>query len=76
MEDPSAPLPVIIGTKAATIPAGSGRRSVSVTLDGGETGNVLVRLQPAAACSFQHVKLEVGDPSDALGGRPRSNVEE
>ncbi|MET0527430.1 MAG: DUF2793 domain-containing protein, partial [Microvirga sp.] len=59
VQDPSANLPVIVGTKAATISAGSGRRSVTITLDGTETGHVSVRLQPSAACSFQNVKLEI-----------------
>ncbi|WP_262027656.1 DUF2793 domain-containing protein [Microvirga sp. Mcv34] len=60
LEDLSEPLPVSIGSKAATIPAGSGRRSASVTLDGSETGNLTVRLQPSAACTFKRAKLEVG----------------
>ncbi|WP_114945487.1 DUF2793 domain-containing protein [Microvirga calopogonii] len=60
VEDPSEPLPIFIGSKAATIPAGAGRRSVSVTLDGVETGNITVRLQPSGTCSFRRVKLEVG----------------
>ncbi|MEE1611213.1 DUF2793 domain-containing protein [Microvirga sp. CF3016] len=60
VEDPSAPLPVLIGSKAATIPAGSGRRSAGVTLDGSETGHIAVRLQPSTPCSFKRVKLEVG----------------
>lgn len=70
MEDPSAPLPVLIGTKAATIPAGSGRRSASVTLEAGETGNVLVRLQPAGTCTFKRMKLEVGSHATAWAGTP------
>ena len=60
VEDPSGPLPVLIGSKAATIPAGSGRQAVSVTLDGGEIGNITLRLQPEEACSFRHAKLELG----------------
>jgi hypothetical protein len=31
-----------------------------VTLDGGETGNITLRLQPATACSFRRAKLEIG----------------
>jgi hypothetical protein len=49
-----------VGTKAATLSAGSGRRSVTITLDGTETGHVTVRLQPSAVCSFKNVKLEIG----------------
>lgn len=60
VQNPSANLPVVVGTKAATIPAGSGRRSVTVTLEEGETGHLTVRLQPITACSFQNVKLEIG----------------
>jgi hypothetical protein len=60
VEDPSGPLPVLIGSKAATIPVGSGRQAASVTLDGGETGNITLRLSPAADCSFRNIKLEVG----------------
>jgi hypothetical protein len=60
VENPSGPLPVLIGSHAATIPAGSGRQAASVTLDGGETGNITLRLQPEAACSFRNIKLEVG----------------
>ncbi|MBF9195219.1 DUF2793 domain-containing protein [Microvirga terrestris] len=60
VENPSAPLPFVIGSKTATIAAGSGRQGASVTLEGGDTGNLTLRLQPGAACSFKHVKLEVG----------------
>ncbi|MBJ6126186.1 DUF2793 domain-containing protein [Microvirga splendida] len=60
VEDPSAALPVLVGSKSAVIPAGSGRQAASVTLDGAETGNITVRLQPEAACTFRRVKLELG----------------
>lgn len=70
VEDPSAPLPVLIGSKAATIPAGSGRRSAGVTLDGSETGHITVRLQPSAPCSFKRVKLEVGAHATPWMGLP------
>ncbi|MBA1158045.1 DUF2793 domain-containing protein [Microvirga mediterraneensis] len=70
VEDPSDPLPIFIGSKAATIPAGSGRRSASVTLDGTETGNITVRLQPSGTCSFKRVKLEVGTYATPWTGVP------
>jgi hypothetical protein len=70
VQDPSAPLPVTIGTKTATIPAGAGRRSATVTLDPAETGNILVRLQPASACAFKHVKLEIGSSMTPWVGDP------
>ena len=60
VQDPTTPLAVTIGTKLATIPAGAGTRSATVTLDAAETGNILVRLQAASACSFKRVKLEAG----------------
>lgn len=71
VQDPSTPLPVLVGTKTATIPAGSGRRSVTVTLDGSETGHVTIRLQPSTACSFKNVKLETGAfPTPWMGEPP------
>jgi hypothetical protein len=70
VEDPSTALPIMIGTKAATIPAGPGRRSATVTLDAGETGHVTVRLQPSSACSFKRVKLEIGPGPTPWIGEP------
>jgi hypothetical protein len=75
VQDPSGPLPVLIGTKAATIAAGSGRRSVSVALDETETGHVTVRLDPAAACSFRNVKLEIGSYATPWAGEPLDREE-
>ncbi|QRM28143.1 DUF2793 domain-containing protein [Microvirga sp. VF16] len=69
-DDPSEPLPVVIGSKTATIPAGPGRRSASVTLDGVETGNITVRLQPSVPCSFKRAKLEVGAHATPWVGVP------
>lgn len=70
VEDPSSPLSVTIGSKAATIPAGSGRRSATVTLDGSEAGNVTVRLQATGSCSFKRVKLELGAQASPWTGEP------
>ena len=70
VEDPSSPLSVTVGSRAATIPAGSGRRSATVTLDGSETGNVTVRLQTAGTCSFKRVKLELGAQESPWAGEP------
>lgn len=58
VQDPSGPLPVMIGTKSATISAGPWRRSVTVFLNGAETGNITLRLNPTANCTFKNVKLE------------------
>jgi len=76
VQDPSAPLPVTIGSAEATIEAGSGRRSVSVALGGSETGHVLVRLEPTAACSFRNVKLEIGAYATPWAGEPLDREEQ
>lgn len=70
VQDLSAPLAVLIGTQAATLPSGSGRRSVTVTLDGSETGHVTVRLQAGSVCSFRKVKLEIGSAATPWVGEP------
>jgi hypothetical protein len=70
VEDPPTALPVMIGAKVATIPAGLGRRSATVTLDAGETGHVTVRLQPSGACAFKRVKLEIGPGATPWIGQP------
>ena len=70
VQDPSGPLSVMIGTKSAIIPAGTGRRSATVALDPSETGNIVVRLQSASACSFKRVKLELGSYATPWMGDP------
>ncbi len=60
VENPSVPIPITVGSQAATIPAGSGRRSATVALASNETGHVIVRLQPTQACTFARVRLDVG----------------
>jgi hypothetical protein len=70
VQDPSAPLSLAIGSKASVIPAGAGRRSATVTLDAGETGNIVVRLQSATPCTFKRVKLEVGSYATPWVGEP------
>ncbi len=52
---------VTIGAQTATITAGSGKCKATVTLGAGETGNINVKLAPAAgAVTFKRVKLELG----------------
>ena len=70
VQDPSSPLSVTIGAKSATMPAGAGTRSATIALDPSETGNILVRLQSASACSFRRVKLEVGSSATPWAGDP------
>ncbi|HZH53282.1 MAG TPA: DUF2793 domain-containing protein [Microvirga sp.] len=60
VENPSAPIPILVGAQSAVIPEGSGRRSATVTLGAGETGHVTVRLQPSGTCSFARARLEPG----------------
>ncbi|SCX96599.1 DUF2793 domain-containing protein [Microvirga guangxiensis] len=75
VRDPSEPLPVVIGTKTATIPSGSGVRSATVVLDEAETGHVTVRLKPSSPCSFRHVKLEAGAYPTPWIGEPLDREE-
>lgn len=60
VEDLSAPLAVSVGSREAILPAGSGRISVTVTLDAAETGHVRTILAAAGTATFRHIKLEVG----------------
>ncbi|MXQ13849.1 DUF2793 domain-containing protein [Microvirga makkahensis] len=75
VEDPSEPIPVLIGTRAATIPAGAGRCSVSVVLGETETGHLPIRLDAAAECSFKNVKLELGSHATPWRGEPLDREE-
>lgn len=68
VEDPSVPLLATIGRHSATIPAGSGRRSATVTLDADETGHIPVRLQTAGEGTFRRAKLEIGPGATPFAG--------
>ena len=70
VEHPSVPISVAIGSKATSIPSGSGRRSATVTLDSNETGHVVVRLQPAETCTFARVRLDVGPAASPWAAEP------
>jgi hypothetical protein len=70
VENPSLPIPVIVGTKAATIPSGGGRRSATVTLDAAETGHVTVRLHPSSACTFARARLDLGSAAMPWAAEP------
>lgn len=70
VQDPSASLSVTIGSRTATIPPGSGRRSATVVLTAAETGNITVRLQAASSCAFRRVKLEIGSYATPWIGDP------
>jgi hypothetical protein len=64
-------LSITIGSQTATITAGSGRRSATVTLGGGDSGNISVKLAPASgAVTFNRAKLEAGSSATAWQARP------
>jgi len=71
VEAPSHDLSVAIGSATGTIPAGAGRRSVTLTTGSGDTGNVTVKLarSDGGSVSFGQVKLELG--TGATGWRVR-----
>ncbi len=66
---PSAALSVSIGGVTATVPAGSGRRSATVNLPAGATGNVIVQIT-ATNATYRQLKLEVGGASTPFSPRP------
>lgn len=61
IEGPSADLDVTFGSQTGTITAGSGRRSVTLSLGGGDTGNLTFKIKAASAgsVSFGRVKAEL-----------------
>lgn len=64
-------LAVEIGSQSGTIAAGAGRQSLTLTLAGGDTGTLVVRLAPASgAVSFGRIKLEFGPFATAWIARP------
>lgn len=66
---PSAALNVSIGGVTETIAAGTGRRSATVTLPAGATGNVIVQIT-ATNASYRQLKLEVGAAVTPFAARP------
>ena len=72
VETPSQDLVVTVGSTTGTIPAGAGRRSVTLTTGVGDTGNITVKLARSGggAVSFGRVKLELGAAVTPWQGRP------
>lgn len=72
VEAPSHDLSVAIGTATGTIPAGSGRRSVTLTTGAGDTGDITIKLARSGggAVSFGQVKLELGTGATGWRRRP------
>lgn len=66
---PSAALNVSIGGVTATIAAGTGRRSATVTLPAGATGNVIVQIT-ATNATYRQLKLELGASATPFSPRP------
>lgn len=58
--DPSADIGVDVAGVTGTITAGSGRRSVTLALGSGVTGNVSVKLSAGTSRTFKDAQLEVG----------------
>jgi Protein of unknown function (DUF2793) len=71
VEDPSAGLTVTFGSQSGTVPAGSGRQAVTLTLGAGDTGNLSLKLTKATAGSvtFGRVKLELGSSTTGWQAR-------
>jgi hypothetical protein len=60
LDDPSGAVAVELGSASGTIPAGSGRQSVRLTLGGGDSGNVALSLSAVSgSVGFARVKLEL-----------------
>ncbi|SIR47216.1 DUF2793 domain-containing protein [Bosea sp. TND4EK4] len=73
VNDPSGAVAVAIGSQSGTIPAGPGRRGVTLTV--AESGPLAVSLSAAGgSLSFQRPKLEFG--ALATGWQPRPRVME
>ncbi|SOE17810.1 uncharacterized protein DUF2793 [Hoeflea halophila] len=60
LDDPTGDIAVELGSASGTIPAGSGRQAVRLTLGGGDSGNVALSLSAVAgSVGFARVKLEL-----------------
>jgi len=66
-----ASLNVQVGTASGSITPGGGRRSVTLTLGAGDTGNLTVTLTPSAYPAwFRRAKLEAGSTASTWSARP------
>lgn len=74
VDTPSKDLGITFGSQSGTITAGSGRRSVTLTLGGGDTGNLTLQIDRSAddGVTFGRVKLEIGATATAWQARPLS----
>lgn len=71
VDTPSADLTITVGSSTGTITAGSGRRSVTITTQAGDTGNINVKITKATAgtVTLGRVKAEVGSTSSGWTSR-------
>lgn len=72
VEAPSANIAVTLGSASGIITAGSGRRSLMLTLGAGDSGNLTLNLSSSGGgpVSFGRVKLEVGSSATVWQARP------
>ena len=74
VDTPSIDLTVTFGSQAGTITAGSGRKSVTLTLGAGDTGNLSCKIKSVSGASvtFGRVKLESGTNATDWVSRPHA----
>lgn len=72
VEDPSGSILVTVAGVSGYIYSGSGRRSVTLTIPGGSTGNISVTIEPstAGARTFRRMQLERGPAGTTYERRP------
>jgi len=68
IEAPTGNVDAALGSQSATIAAGSGRQSITVSLSPGDTGNLSLSFarSDAGSVSFGRVKVEIGDAATAF----------
>lgn len=69
VEDPSGPVGVNVDGVTGTISAGSGRRSLTLTVPSGSTGNVTLTVT-AVGVTYKNPQLEAGDAARSFDVRP------
>jgi hypothetical protein len=67
-ESPSGPINVYMAGAVGTIPAGSGRQSVTLLANG--SGDMLVDISTSAPTSFSQLQMERGESATAFDARP------
>ncbi|MEO4000989.1 DUF2793 domain-containing protein [Mesorhizobium sp. CAU 1732] len=70
VDAPSNPLHVTLGSKSGTIPAGSGRRHVTLSLGTGEPDNLKLVIEVTSSTSFGEVQVERGPRPTPFEARP------